>query len=89
MNIEKPNQEKNKNKENIHIKLSHREKEKIKEITRGISDVVDSEVIEMALEDVISTLENGHKLNKIITKDGEITGYIACEDFKEMDGIQD
>lgn len=50
-------------------------------ITRSI-DEVDELVRELAIDDVVSTLENGHPLNRLITTpEGELVGYIACEDF--------
>jgi hypothetical protein len=62
--------------------LTPQEKETIKNITRGIDDIVAPEIIEMSLDDVITTLENKHPLNQIIKNEkGEIVGYVACEDF--------
>jgi len=64
-----------------HLSLSETQKTAVRDITLGIEEV-DEMVKELAVEDVIRTLENGHPLNKLITdQDGEISGYIACEDF--------
>lgn len=62
--------------------LTPQEKETIKNITRGIDDIVAPEIIELSLDDVIQTLENKHPLNQLIKNEqGKITGYVACEDF--------
>jgi len=77
--MESPNlykKEENKDK----ITLSNEERDRIKAITLGLEEV-DETVRSLALEDVIKTLENGHPLNRIIKKDDNIEGYIACEDF--------
>ncbi len=64
-----------------HLELSEEDKNTIRAITLGIEEV-DPEIRELAVEDVINTLENGHPLNKIISgKEGEVAGYIAFEDF--------
>lgn len=64
-----------------HLHLSEGQKDAIRAITLGIEEV-DEAVREMAVEDVIHTLENGHPLNRIIPdQEGGTTGYIACEDF--------
>ena len=61
--------------------LPEKQKEVIRQITLGI-DEVDESIRAMAVEDVVSTLENGHPLNRVFTnEDGEVIGYIACEDF--------
>jgi hypothetical protein len=63
------------------LKLSDQEKHTIQEITLGIQEVDDA-LLEMATQDVLSTLENGHPLNRlIINQDQQLSGYIACEDF--------
>lgn len=64
-----------------HLELSEEDKGSVRAITLGIEEVA-PEVREMAVEDVIHTLENGHPLNKIISgKEGEVAGYLAFEDF--------
>ena len=64
-----------------HIELSPKQEQDIRFITLGIEEV-DPEVRELAVEDVIQTLQNGHPLSRIVTgKEGELQGYIACEDF--------
>lgn len=66
-----------------HIALTEKQKEAINNITLGI-DEVDENITSFAVEsgDVVKTLENGHPLNRTLTNEnGEITGYIACEDF--------
>lgn len=66
-------------KESLHLTLE--EKQIVRSITLGIEEV-DPVVREMAVDDVIATLENGHPLNRLITnQEGKTTGYIACEDF--------
>ncbi len=61
--------------------MNEEQKDSVRAITQGITEV-DEAIRSMAVEDVIRTLENGHPLNKLITGDkGEITGYIACEEF--------
>ncbi|MCX6812365.1 MAG: PcfJ domain-containing protein [Candidatus Berkelbacteria bacterium] len=63
------------------LKLSDEEKSAINAITLGIEEV-DESVREMAVSDVIRTLENGHPLNKVIvSKEGEVAAYLAFEDF--------
>lgn len=63
------------------MKLSDEDRNAVRSITLGIEEVA-PDVREMAMDDVISTLENGHPLNRIIPgKDGGISGYVACEDF--------
>jgi hypothetical protein len=43
---------------------------------------VDDTVKDLAVEDVLATLRNGHPLNRIITSpEGKIEGYNAREDF--------
>jgi len=67
--------------ENRHIVLSDKEKEAVNNITLDIEEV-DEAIRELATEDVIKTLENGHPLNRVVRdRDENITGYIACEDF--------
>ena len=67
--------------EKQHLELSPEQENEVRAITLGIEEV-DERVREMAVEDVVQTLENGHPLNKIITnKEGKTSGYIACEDF--------
>ncbi len=59
--------------------LTKEQKESVRNITLGIEDEA---IGLMAVDDVTETLENGHPLNRIITnREGEIAGYIACEDF--------
>ncbi|EKE20549.1 MAG: hypothetical protein ACD_7C00533G0006 [uncultured bacterium] len=61
--------------------LTAEQKESIRNITLGIEEV-DESIRMMAVDNVAKTIENGHPLNRIITdKEGEISGYIACEDF--------
>lgn len=63
------------------ISLDANQKDAIRSITLGIEEV-DQDVRSMAVPDVIHTLESGHPLNRLITNDdGDVTGYIACEDF--------
>ncbi len=64
-----------------HLTLSEDQRGTVRAITLGIEEV-DETIRSLALEDVVSTLENGHPLNRIIAdKKGETIGYIACEDF--------
>lgn len=68
-------------KEARRLSLTEEQKNTVRAITFGIEEV-DETVREMAAEDVIKTLENGHPLNRIIPGDEDkISGYIACEDF--------
>ncbi len=68
-------------KEKKHLALTEQQKDAVRGITLGIEEV-DETIRAIALVDVIKTLENGHPLNRLITdKEGEIEGYIACEDF--------
>lgn len=63
------------------LSLTEGQKNAVRNITLGIEEV-DEAVREMAAEDVIITLENGHPLNRVITgTEGGTMGYIACEDF--------
>lgn len=63
------------------LALTDKQKNAVRHITLGIEEV-DEGVRQMAQEDVIHTLENGHSLNRLITNNsGEVIGYIACEDF--------
>ena len=63
------------------IILSEPQKEAVRSITMSIEEV-NEEVRSMAIPDIIDTLESGHPLNRLITDtEGEVTGYIACEDF--------
>lgn len=63
------------------IKLTKEQEESIRGITLGIEEV-DGVIREMAVDDVVKTLENGHPLNRIIkNEDQDTIGYIACEDF--------
>ena len=67
--------------EQKHLELTPEQKDAVRGITLGIEEV-DESIREMAVEDVIRTLENGHPLDRIIAdNEGEIAGYIACEDF--------
>ena len=62
--------------------LSSQDEEKIKQITTGV-DAVPEEVRQRATHDIIKSLKNNHKLNKIWrNEEGEIVGYLAFEDFK-------
>ncbi len=70
-----------KEKSNERLVLSEEQKQDIRQITLGIEEVEEI-VRELAVPDVIRTLENGHPLNRIISdEDGDVSGYIACEDF--------
>jgi len=63
------------------ISLTLEQKDDLRRITLGVEEV-DETVRQMAVEDVINTLESGHPLNRIINnQEGEAIGYIACEDF--------
>lgn len=63
------------------ITLSEEQRDAVRGITLGIEEV-DETVRSMAVEDVIKTIENNHPLNRLITDhNGEVIGYIACEDF--------
>jgi len=63
------------------IALTPEQAEFIRTLTLQI-DEVDDTVKDLAVEDVLATLHNGHPLNRIITSpEGKIEGYIACEDF--------
>ena len=65
------------------IVLTDQEIEKIKKITTGVN-VIPEEIRERASLDAIETLQNNHPLNKIWKNEqGEITGYLAFEDFAE------
>ncbi len=66
-----------------HIVLTSEQKQQINQLTLGLPHI-DESILEMVVEqnDVIKTLQNGHPLNKLITNnEGNLTGYIACEDF--------
>lgn len=68
-----------KKKEALH--LTEDQKTAVRSITLGLEEV-DETIREMAVEDVIHTLENGHPLNRVIAnQEGGTAGYIACEDF--------
>jgi hypothetical protein len=68
-------------KEKNHLELSREQTESVRDITLGIEEV-DEIVRELAVDDVVRTLENGHPLNRLIAdEDGAVSGYIACEDF--------
>ncbi len=63
------------------LKLSDGQRDRIRSITLGVEEV-DLSVREMAADDVLATIENGHPLNRLLTNEGgDTTGYIACEDF--------
>jgi hypothetical protein len=63
------------------IKLSQEDIAKIKQITTGV-DVIPDEVKERASSDIIESLGGNHPLNKIWRNEqGNITGYLAFEDF--------
>ena len=67
--------------EEEHLSLTPEQKEAVRNLTLGTEEV-DPRIREMAAEDVIQTLENGHPLNRIIPgKEGETAGFIACQDF--------
>lgn len=75
------------NKEAGRIELSPEQETAIRNITLGLEEV-DPAVIEMAVDDVVATLNNGHLLNRLITaEDGKLCGYVACEDFILMKPI--
>ena len=64
-----------------HIALSENQKDAVRNITLGIEEI-DEDIRSMAVEDVITTLENGHPLNRVITdQEKNVSGYVACEDF--------
>ena len=64
-----------------HLSLTPEQKNTVRGVTLGIEEV-DETVRSLALEDVVTTLENGHPLNRLITnKEGNTVGFIACEDF--------
>ncbi|MCD5390121.1 MAG: PcfJ domain-containing protein [Candidatus Pacebacteria bacterium] len=66
------------------LKLADFEIERVKQITLGTENVVSREIIEMSLDNVVDTLQNGHPLNTIVINESQkIAGYIACEDFEE------
>ena len=63
------------------LSLTEDQKNAVRGITLGLEEVAE-DIREMAVEDVIHTLENGHPLNRVITsQEGDTTGYVACEDF--------
>lgn len=63
------------------LSLTEDQKNTVRNITLGIEEV-DEAILSMAVEDVVHTLENGQPLNRVIAdSEGNITGYIACEDF--------
>ena len=67
--------------ENRSIELTIEQKEAVRDITLSIGEV-DRNIREMAVDNVIDTLENGHPLNRIIEdKEGNTISYIACENF--------
>jgi hypothetical protein len=62
--------------------LSIEDISKIQEITTN-TDVVPEEIRGMARPDILDTIQNNHPLNKVWRDErGEITGYLAFEDFK-------
>lgn len=68
-------------KEKERITLTEEQKAAVINITLGIEEV-DETVRSMAADDVVTTLENGHPLNRIINdEENNINGYLACEDF--------
>jgi len=68
-------------KEKEHLILTNEQKDNVRNITLGIEEV-DEAIRSMAVEDVITTLENGHPLNRIIAdQEKNVNGYVACEDF--------
>lgn len=72
-------------KEQPRLTLSLEQKESVRDITLGIEEA--GEIVrELAVDDVVRTLENGHPLNRLITdEDGAVSGYIACEDFLQRE----
>lgn len=63
------------------LSLTEGQKNAVRNITLGIEEA-DEAIREMAVEDVIHTLENGHPFNRVIADtEGSTAGYIACEDF--------
>lgn len=63
------------------LELTEEEQKAVSSIILGIEEVAE-DVREYTVLDVISTLENGHPLNRIIkTQNGEAAGYLAFEDF--------
>jgi hypothetical protein len=67
--------------EQKHLVLTPEQEKAVRNITLGIEEV-DESVREMAVNDVIKTLENGHPLNRVIEdRNQNSVGYIACEDF--------
>jgi len=81
MSIEKPQTIYKLEKKENQITLSEEQKRTVQNITLGIEEV-DETVREMAQDDVIKTLENGHPLNRLINdQEGKLSGFIACEDF--------
>lgn len=80
--MEKPKTIYTPEKEKKHLSLTQEQKDSIRNITLGIEEV-DEAIREMAIPDVIHTLENGHPLNRVIAdpSEGATIGYIACEDF--------
>lgn len=75
------NPERAKEEQKSQLELTPEQESAIRAITLGIEEV-DPTVREMAVDDVIETLQNGHPLNRLIEgKEGDLQGYIACEDF--------
>lgn len=69
------------NKEKESLILTPEQEEAVVNITLGIEEV-DQSVREVAVDDVLKTLENGHPLNRLIeNNEQETIGYVACEDF--------
>lgn len=67
--------------EREHLSLDENQKNAVRAITLGIEEV-DETIREMAVLDVVATLENGHSLNRLVVDEkGETIGFIACEDF--------
>ncbi len=67
-------------KETKSLVLTSEQKTAVSRITQNIT-TVDASVLAMAQNDIITTLQNGHPLNRLITNHGgEVTGYIACAD---------
>lgn len=65
------------------LDLSEEQRNAILQITLGIEEV-DENVRVLAVEqgDVLKTMENGHRLNRVFSNSkGQTVGYIACEDF--------
>lgn len=64
-----------------HLVLTDEQKNAVRAITMGLEEV-DERVRSMTVDDVVTTIENGHPLNRLMTgPDGAVNGFVACEDF--------